>query len=68
MATPIEPGLNQPGGVGLEPPLMLSGGVALNDAVRVMIGEATGEAVILPSRPQLVGAYGAALLAAETGG
>lgn len=51
--------------VGLEPPLMLSGGVALNIAVRAMIGQAAGVAVSLPSRPQLMGAYGAALLAAR---
>lgn len=55
-------------GVGLQPPLMLSGGVALNRAVRAMIGQATGEQVELPSRPQLMGAYGAALLAAGSAG
>jgi predicted CoA-substrate-specific enzyme activase len=51
--------------VGLHPPLMLSGGVALNIGVRAMIGQVTGEPVSLPSHPQLMGAYGAALLAAE---
>jgi len=53
--------------VGLVPPLILSGGVALDEAVRAMMQEATGEAVLLPSEPQLMGAYGAALLAAEPG-
>ena len=50
--------------VGLDPPLILSGGVALNRGVREMIAEATGEQVLLPPRPQLMGAYGAALIAA----
>jgi predicted CoA-substrate-specific enzyme activase len=51
--------------VGLDPPLILSGGVALNPGVRAMIGEATGEEVLLPPLPQLMGAYGAALIAAK---
>lgn len=51
--------------IGLTPPLILSGGVALNEGVRAMIGEATGELVVLPPAPQLMGAYGAALIAAE---
>ena len=48
--------------VGVVPPLMLSGGVARNDAVRMMIAEAASEHVVLPREPQLMGAYGAALL------
>ena len=48
--------------VGIVAPLMLSGGVAKNEAVREMIAEATAEDVILPGEPQLMGAYGAALL------
>lgn len=48
--------------VGIVAPLMLSGGVARNEAVRKMIAEATAEDVILPRDPQLMGAYGAALL------
>lgn len=48
--------------VGVVPPLMLSGGVARNEAVRAMIAEATSEDVVLPREPQLMGAYGAALL------
>lgn len=48
--------------VGIVAPLMLSGGVARNEAVRRMISEATGEEVVLPRDPQLMGAYGAALL------
>lgn len=52
--------------VGLEAPLMLSGGVARNEAVRVLLGEAAGMDVVVPDQPQLMGAYGAALLALET--
>jgi len=48
--------------VGVVAPLMLSGGVAKNEAVRTMIAEATVEEVVLPGEPQLMGAYGAALL------
>ena len=48
--------------VGLVPPLMLSGGVAQNAAVRAILSEATGVDVILPERPQLMGALGAALV------
>ena len=48
--------------VGLRPPLMLSGGVAKNAALCKMLGESLGEPVSLPSEPQLMGAYGAALL------
>ena len=51
--------------VGLVPPLILSGGVALNSGVRRMMAEAAGMPVVLPPYPQLLGAYGAALLALE---
>jgi len=54
--------------VGLEPPLLLSGGVVKNPAVRRMLEEETGERVVLPRYPQLMGAYGAALLAMEIKG
>lgn len=52
--------------VGLSPPLMLSGGVVRNPAVCRMLEEETGETIVLPHRPQLMGAYGAALFALET--
>lgn len=52
-------------GVGLVPPLLLSGGVARNSAVVALVAEQAGLEVHLPSRPQLMGAYGAALLAAN---
>lgn len=52
--------------VGLTPPLMLSGGVVRNPAIARMLEEETGEKVILPRYPQLMGAYGAALIALGT--
>lgn len=51
--------------VELVSPLMLSGGVAHNPAIHRMLEEETGEKVILPHYPQLVGAQGAALIALE---
>ena len=46
-----------------KPPIMLSGGVARSVAVRAFLGEALGAEVELPDEPQLMGAYGAALMA-----
>lgn len=51
--------------VGLVPPLMLSGGVVRNAAVPRMLEEETRQAVEVPPNPQLMGAYGAALVALE---
>jgi (R)-2-hydroxyacyl-CoA dehydratese activating ATPase len=51
--------------VGLTPPLMLSGGVARNPALARLLEVETGEAVVVPPNPQLLGAYGAALVALE---
>jgi predicted CoA-substrate-specific enzyme activase len=48
--------------VGLVSPLMLSGGVAQNLAIRKMLEEETQTPVVLPAHPQLMGAYGAALM------
>ena len=48
---------------GLTPPLMLSGGVAKNPAVARILEEELGHPVELPEYPQLMGAYGAALIA-----
>jgi (R)-2-hydroxyacyl-CoA dehydratese activating ATPase len=53
------------GVVGLAPPLMLSGGVAMNAAIARLIEEETGERAIVSSHPQIVGAYGAALIALD---
>jgi len=49
--------------VGLTPPLMLSGGVVQNQAIAWMLEEETDEKVVVPRHPQLMGAYGAALIA-----
>ena len=49
--------------VGLTSPLMLSGGVAQNPGISKMLEEETGATVSLPREPQLMGAYGAALMA-----
>ena len=49
--------------VGLVTPLLLSGGVVKNPAIRKVIGDEIKEQVFLPEHPQLMGAYGAALLA-----
>ncbi|MGA2110897.1 MAG: acyl-CoA dehydratase activase [Anaerolineales bacterium] len=53
--------------VGLRRPLMLSGGVVQNPAIVRLLQEETGEEILLPHHPQLMGAYGAALVALESG-
>lgn len=49
--------------VGFEPPLMLSGGVVQNPLIAAMFAEELNTAVTLPQYPQLMGAFGAALIA-----
>ncbi len=44
-------------------PLMFAGGVANNSCMVQLIEESLGETIIVPERPQFVGAYGAAMLA-----
>ncbi len=51
--------------VGLAPPLMLTGGVAQNQAIRRLLEAETGETILVPEYPQLIGALGAALIALE---
>jgi predicted CoA-substrate-specific enzyme activase len=51
--------------VGLTSPLMLSGGVVRNPAIARLLEEETGQPVEVPQHPQLMGAYGAALIALE---
>ncbi len=51
--------------VGLQSPLMLSGGVVRNPAIGRLLEEETGQPVIVPHHPQLMGAFGAALIALE---
>lgn len=49
--------------VGARPPLMLSGGVAHSPAMRAFLAEELGSELVVPHEPQLMGAYGAALIA-----
>ncbi len=51
---------------GITPPVMLSGGVARSPAIRALLAEELGHEVLLPEHPQLMGAYGAALIALAT--
>ena len=51
--------------VGLSSPLMLSGGVVRNAAIPALLEQETGQRVVVPPQPQLMGAYGAALSALE---
>ena len=52
-------------GGGVQPPVMLSGGVAKSAAIRKLLAEELKHEVIVPPDPQLMGAYGAALIALE---
>jgi predicted CoA-substrate-specific enzyme activase len=51
--------------LGLVSPVAMAGGVAKNKGVVKALEEELGEALIVPSEPQIVGALGAALLAME---
>lgn len=51
--------------LGLEPEIAFTGGVALNEGVRTALAAVLGKPVTVPPDPQLTGALGAALLAAE---
>ena len=44
------------------PPLILSGGVAKNKAIQKMIQDEIGFEALIPKNPQIIGAYGAAIL------
>jgi predicted CoA-substrate-specific enzyme activase len=52
-------------GVVREPPVALVGGVARNPGVVAALERALGESVVVPDRPHLVVAWGAAVLAGE---
>jgi predicted CoA-substrate-specific enzyme activase len=54
--------------VGKRTPVVLTGGVARNRAAVRFLAEALGTEVQVPARPQITGAYGAALLALESAG
>ena len=50
----------------LDPPVMATGGVAAHNPAFVdLLGKAVGQPVIVPPRPQLVGALGAAIVARD---
>jgi predicted CoA-substrate-specific enzyme activase len=51
--------------VGKKSPVVLTGGVALNPAAVHFLARALDREVTVPDRPQITGAYGAALLAME---
>jgi len=51
--------------VAFTPPIILSGGVAKNRAIKKMLEEETGQKIILPPDPQIMGAFGASILALE---
>jgi predicted CoA-substrate-specific enzyme activase len=54
------------GRVGVEPEVVLTGGVALNPCVRVLLERKLGVHLLVPDEPQIVGAIGAALSAANS--
>jgi predicted CoA-substrate-specific enzyme activase len=51
--------------LGLVPPVVMAGGVAKNKGVVKAIEEESGQALVVPPEPQIVGALGAALLAMD---
>jgi predicted CoA-substrate-specific enzyme activase len=48
-----------------EPPFVMTGGVAKNSGVVAALEERLGTRVLLPEEPQIVGALGAAIIAAR---
>ncbi len=53
--------------VGIEPEISLSGGVAKNIGIVRALSEKIGLKLLVPEEPQIMGAYGAALIAREKG-
>jgi predicted CoA-substrate-specific enzyme activase len=53
--------------VSVEEPILFAGGVARNACIRRLLGETLEKEITVPQDPQMVGAYGAALLAARQG-
>jgi predicted CoA-substrate-specific enzyme activase len=51
--------------LGVEPEVTMTGGVALNAAILDSLRKRLKQTLLLPSQPQLIGAYGAALTAAH---
>jgi activator of 2-hydroxyglutaryl-CoA dehydratase len=54
--------------VGVSPEVTMSGGVAKNTGVVSLFEEKLGRRVHVPDEPQIVGAYGAALMALRRDG
>ena len=52
--------------VSSEGDIVFTGGVAKNQCIRNMLQDKLGRRILVPQEPQMVGALGAALLAAET--
>jgi predicted CoA-substrate-specific enzyme activase len=53
--------------VSTQQPMVFAGGVARNSCMQHLIGEALGMEILVPRNPQVVGAFGAALLCEERG-
>ncbi|MHA2365251.1 MAG: acyl-CoA dehydratase activase [Candidatus Hodarchaeales archaeon] len=51
--------------IGIEPDVVITGGVAQNKAVVTTIGKKIKQKVVVPEKPQITGALGAALLAID---
>ena len=47
-------------------PILFAGGVALNPCMVQYLAEATGKEIVMPEKPQMTGALGAALIAEES--
>jgi predicted CoA-substrate-specific enzyme activase len=52
--------------VSTDPDVVFAGGVAKNSCLKYLLGDALGCEVKVPEDPQMVGAYGAAIIASET--
>jgi activator of 2-hydroxyglutaryl-CoA dehydratase len=52
--------------VSTEQDIVFAGGVARNPCLKYLLGETLGFEVKVPQDPQMVGAYGAAIIAQET--
>ncbi len=51
--------------VPVEEPIVFAGGVAKNPCLHRLLEETLGKEILVPEKPQMVGAIGAALLACE---
>jgi len=51
--------------VGIEPEIALTGGVAKNQGMIRALEEKVGRKILIPIEPQIIGAFGAGLLAKE---